>query len=170
MLLSHPSAEPEQVQTDCFCGSFNSTAGKNNGDDGSAEAVGEISRRPSSHDWIDKLVVSETGLCDHLISLSSHPDFTQRCVEANLPSNLFHCIRIVAVVEYEVAKPWGENDLIDMNPEILQLLSKLTKNITSRLVPHIHLHIQQQYNRSSFPFAFYCAYTYYYISVANNRG
>ncbi len=142
MLLSHPSAEPEIVQENSD-DSFTSSTGTNHGgDDGSAEAVGGTPQLPHlDTDLIDKL-----GLCDRLISLSSHPHFTQRCVEANLPSNLLHCMRIMAVVEYEVAKPWegNGNDEKDMyiSPVALELFSKFTKSITGRLVGFIHPHIQ----------------------------
>jgi hypothetical protein len=43
-------------------------------------------------------------LCEALLSYKSHPYFARLCVEASLPSNLVHCLRIMRVVEFETAK------------------------------------------------------------------
>ncbi len=139
---SHPSPVLELFQENSYDSFTMSTEKTNGDDDGSAEAVGGTPQLPHS----DTDLNAKLGLCDHLISLSSHPHFTQRCVEANLPSNLLHCMRIMAMVEYEVAKPWEGNGTdekgIYFSPVALELFSNLTKSVTSRLVGFIHPHVQ----------------------------
>ncbi len=153
VLPSHTSeefeSEPVQKKTSgCDGGSpTNSTLEKNTADynkDGDfTEDIGRTLPPPpppppimADNDLNDKL-----GLCDRLILLSAQPDFTQRCIEANLPSNLLHCMRIMAVIEYEMAKPeegYGkvnkEKETSLFSPLALQSFSKLTKSVTSRLV------------------------------------
>ncbi len=133
MLPSHPSVKSESVQ-ESSNSSPPTTSPEENSDGGFPEAAGETSPPPTA----DNDLSTKLGLCDRLISLSSHPDFTHRSVEANLPSNLLHCLRIMAVIEYEVAKS-GEgigkvNDKkeIIFSPVALQSLSKLTKSVTTR--------------------------------------
>ncbi len=141
MLSSHPSEKSESVQEGSSSTSPPPTTspGENTDGGGFPEAGGETSPPlPVDNDPSTKL-----GLCDHLISLSSHPEFTHRSIEANLPSNLLRCLRIMGVIEYETAKKNGkgienvnnndENDII-LLPVALQSLSKLTRILTTRSV------------------------------------
>jgi len=40
-----------------------------------------------------------------LLSYSSHPRFTQKCVENDLPPNLLHCLRLLRVIEMQNPQP-----------------------------------------------------------------
>lgn len=61
------------------------------------EDLVEQALRPESHG----------DLCGMLLEASTgegyHPDFVKLCVDAGLPSNLVHCLRIMRVIEFESA-------------------------------------------------------------------
>lgn len=60
-------------------------------------------------DLVEQALVPEShgDLCGQLLESSSgeghHPAFVKLCVDAGLPSNLVHCLRIMRVVEFESA-------------------------------------------------------------------
>lgn len=64
-------------------------------------------------DLVEQALVPEShgDLCGQLLESSSgeshHPDFVKLCVDAGLPSNLVHCLRIMRVVEFESAMNEG---------------------------------------------------------------
>lgn len=71
------------------------------------ESIAEVQAKMS--DLVEQALVPEShgDLCGQLLEASSgeghHPSFVKLCVDAGLPSNLVHCLRIMRVVEFESA-------------------------------------------------------------------
>lgn len=68
-------------------------------------------------DLVEQALVPEShgDLCGVLLEAASgdghHPAFVKLCVDAGLPSNLVHCLRIMRVVEFESAMHDSDNSL-----------------------------------------------------------
>lgn len=70
-------------------------------------SIAEVQAKMS--DLVEQALVPEShgDLCGQLLEAASgdghHPAFVKLCVDAGLPSNLVHCLRIMRVVEFESA-------------------------------------------------------------------
>ncbi|CAN0499237.1 unnamed protein product, partial [Ectocarpus sp. 12 AP-2014] len=70
-------------------------------------SIAEVQAKMS--DLVEQALVPEShgDLCGQLLDAATgvghHPAFVKLCVDAGLPSNLVHCLRIMRVVEFESA-------------------------------------------------------------------
>ncbi|CAM9400736.1 unnamed protein product, partial [Scytosiphon promiscuus] len=71
-------------------------------------SIAEVQAKMS--DLVEQALVPEShgDLCGQLLEAAAgegqHPTFVKLCVDAGLPSNLVHCLRIMRVVEFESAR------------------------------------------------------------------
>lgn len=103
-------------------------------DGGSPSGGGEVEDRVQQYgsmaevqakmsDLVEQALVPEShgDLCGQLLEASSgeghHPAFVKLCVDAGLPSNLVHCLRIMRVVEFESAMHEGGVDKEEENSD-----------------------------------------------------